>query len=53
MTNQEKDLVLSVVKYHMDSELRRKVMTQVPQAYNAWVQREVTAVVRKEDGSKL
>ena len=53
MTDHEKNLVLAVVKHHMQPELRRKVMTSVPQAYNAWVGREVTQVIRKEDGSKL
>lgn len=52
MTNHEKDLVLAVVKHHMRPELRRIVMTQVPQAYNAWVGREVTLVVRA-DGTTL
>ena len=53
MNNHEKDLVLAVVKHYMKPELRRIVMTQVPQAYNAWMSGEYTEVRRVSDGSKL
>lgn len=53
MTEHEKDLILQVVKYHMDHELRREVMTQVPLAYNSWVGAPVVKVSRESDGSRL
>ena len=37
MTNHQKDQILQVIKYYMTSELRERIMREVPVAYNAWV----------------
>ena len=53
MTNHEKDQVLAVLKHYLPMELRATVMREVPAAYNAWMGREVVAVVRASDGSTI
>lgn len=53
MTNHEKNMVLAVIRHHMDSDLRRKVMAQVPQAYNAWMEGEYVEVRHVSDDRKV
>lgn len=53
MTTHEMEQVLAVVKHYMDMDLRRKVMTEAPAAYNAWMGRDVVEVRRTSDGRKL
>ena len=49
MTQHEMELLLTVVKHHMDMDLRAKVMRSVPQAYNAWMGSEIVKVVHTSD----
>lgn len=51
MGNHDKDLVLAVLAHHLTPDLRRKVMEEVPQAYNAWVGQDVVRVERVSDGA--
>jgi hypothetical protein len=37
MTNHQKDQILQVIKYYITTELRERIMREVPVAYNAWV----------------
>ena len=50
MTQHEMELLLTVVKQHMDMDLRAKVMRSVPQAYNAWCGNKIVEVVHTADG---
>lgn len=40
----DKDLVLEVVRYYMDMNLRHKVMQETPDAYNRWMGEEIMKV---------
>ena len=53
MTKHEMELVLAVVKHHMDMDLRAKVMREVPQAYNAWMGGEYIKAVHVTDGRRV
>jgi hypothetical protein len=46
----EMELLLTVIKQHMDMDLRAKVMREVPQAYNAWCGHEIVKVIHASDG---
>ena len=46
MREYHKDQVLAVVKYYLKPELRRIIMREVPEAYNAWVGRTVMMTER-------
>jgi hypothetical protein len=52
MTNHQKDQILQVIKYYITTELRERIMREVPVAYNAWVGfpvvevREINAVTK-------
>ena len=45
----DKDLLLKVLFYYMDADLRRKLMEEVPQAYNNYCESQIVAVVRTDD----
>jgi hypothetical protein len=53
MSNHDKDQVLAVLKYYLPQDLRRKVMLEVPRAYNAWMGAEYVRVHRVSDGDPL
>jgi hypothetical protein len=53
VSDHQKDQLLAVVFHYMRPELRRRVMTECPLAYNAYVGREVVEVRRVDDGAKL
>lgn len=53
MTDHEKEQILAVVRYHMDQELRRKLMQEAPQAYNAWMGKKYVEVRHTIDGRKV
>lgn len=52
-THHDFELVARAALYYANPELRAKIMREVPRAYNAVVGREVIAVVRTEDGSRI
>lgn len=37
--------LLDVLMYHIEPPIRRKLMREVPVAYNAWCKREVVKIV--------
>lgn len=45
--------LLDAFFYHCPQDLRGKVMTEVPAAYNHYHGRDIVKVVRTEDGSPL
>lgn len=49
MTHHEMVQLLDSVMYYVTPEIRRKVMREVPAAYNAWCGRPVVATVPVED----
>jgi hypothetical protein len=53
MTDHEKDMVLAAVKHYMKPDLRARVMREVPDAYNAWVGRDVVDVVSVNGGNSV
>jgi hypothetical protein len=48
MTNHQKDQILQVIKYYITTELRERIMREVPVAYNAWVGYAVVEVKEVE-----
>ena len=53
MTRHEMELLLAVIKQHMDQDLRGKVMREVPLAYNAWCGRDVVQITRVSDNKRF
>jgi hypothetical protein len=53
LTDHQKDQLLKILGYYMSQELRQKVMLEAPQAYNAWMGREVVRVHRMSDGEPV
>lgn len=53
MTTHEMEMVLATVKHYMEPDLRAKVMREVPQAYNAWMDREIVKVIHTSDGRRV
>jgi hypothetical protein len=53
MTTHQMEMLLASVKHYMPQDLRAKVMREVPDAYNAWVQRDVVDVVSVSDGRSV
>jgi len=49
MTQRQKDLLLAQCMYYLTMDQRHKIMREIPQAYNAWCQREVMLVVNKSE----
>ena len=41
LTHNQKELLLAFVANHMDLDLRRKVMIELPDAYNRWMGRTI------------
>jgi uncharacterized protein YeeX (DUF496 family) len=41
----QKDQLLNFFKQYMSMETRHKLMQELPQAYNAWVDRKIVEVV--------
>jgi len=52
MTDHQKDQILQVIKYYLTSELRERIMREVPVAYNAWVGFPVVEVRVINDATK-
>jgi hypothetical protein len=48
-TYYDSDVILAFFRQHMTMDLRRKLMSQHPQAYNRWVQQKVVKVVYNDD----
>lgn len=48
-----KDMVLYWFMHHMTQETRRKLMVELPAAYNDITQQEVVMVVHKDDGTPV
>lgn len=45
MTTRQQRQLLEAVMYRLTLEQRREVMAELPQAYNAWCEREVVKVI--------
>ena len=45
MSTHEKDLLLMALMYRVTPDIRRKVMQEVPGAYNAYFGREIVQVL--------
>jgi hypothetical protein len=45
MTNHEKDLLLDSLMHYLTPDIRRKVMHEVPSAYNAYCGREIVVTI--------
>lgn len=43
MTDHQKNQLLDALMHYLPMDVRRKVMHEVPQAYNAWCGREVVS----------
>ena len=49
-TELQKDLLLEFIKSHLQHEMRRKIMTELPNAYNRWMGSTiVTSQIHKHD----
>ena len=50
LTRLQKDLLLEVIKNHLQSDMRRKLMIELPDAYNRWMGSTiVTSQIHKYD----
>lgn len=52
-TIHEKDQIIEFLNYYMGTELRHRLMRELPQAYNHMVGSEVVQVLRTRDGVKI
>lgn len=53
LTDHRKDQLLAFFQYTMPMEQRRRLMAEMPQAYNALVGKEIVQVVHTDDGSPV
>lgn len=53
ITCHEQELLLASVMHHLTPEIRRKVMREVPRAYNAWAGRQVVRVTFAVTGREV
>ena len=53
MTTRQKDLLLMTLMYRLKPEGRAHLMREVPDAYNAYCDREVVRVIRVSDGEAM
>jgi hypothetical protein len=53
MNDHQKTQLLEALKYYMKPELRRRIMAELPEAYNAWMGHDVVHVVANSDGRTI
>lgn len=50
LSTRHKDMLLETLMHYADGDMRARLMSEVPAAYNAWCGREVVSTVLTGDG---
>jgi hypothetical protein len=53
LTEQQKDQLLDFFAYYLPSDLRYRLMAELPRCDNAWCGREVVRVIHTSDGEPV
>lgn len=50
MTTHQKEQLLAALMYYLEPATRRRIMRELPEAYNAWCGRTILTVTHTETG---